>query len=94
MLILCVGYPDEAPPKRPRWPLKAVLHENRYVMPSKKAMQEYYRKANKELVEMNYFSKGVRNWAEHWQKKFEPAGVEEWEDILRKDLRKMGFLPL
>lgn len=93
ILILCVGYPNEAPPKRPRWPLKAVLHENCYVMPSENVMNEYYRKATKELVEMNYFSKGVRNWAEHWQRKFEPAGVEEWEEILRKDLQEMGFLP-
>jgi nitroreductase len=93
VIILCVGYPNEAPPKRPRWPLKAVLHENRYVMPSENVMKEYYRKANKELAEMNYFSKGVRNWAEHWQRKFDPAGVEEWEGILRKDLQEMGFLP-
>jgi hypothetical protein len=93
VIILCVGYPDEAPPKRPRWPLRAVLHENRYVMPSENVMKEYYAKANKELAEMNYFSKGVKNWAQHWQRKFDPAGVKEWEEILRKDLQETGFLP-
>jgi len=92
-LILCLGYPDETPPRRPRWPLKAVLHENRYTMPSKKLMRVYYQKSNKELIEMNYFSKGIRSWAEHWQNKFDPKDVEEWEKSMKKDLSEMGFLP-
>jgi len=93
ILIFCLGYPDETPPKRPRWTLKAVLHENCYTMPSKKLMEEYYQKANEELIEMNYFRRGIRSWAEHWQNKFDPKYVEEWEKILKKDLQEMGFLP-
>jgi nitroreductase len=93
LLILCLGYPDEAPPKRPRWPREVVLHVNCYVMPSRKLMQEYYKKANKQLVEMRYFSKDVRSWAEHWQKKFDPKYVEKWEKTLKRDLQEMGFLP-
>jgi len=88
-----LGYPAEKPPKRPRWPRKAVLHENCYIMPSKKLMKEYYEKANKELRKMNYFSKGINSWAEHWQKKFDPKNVEEWEKNMQKDLRELGFLP-
>jgi len=93
ILILCLGYPAEAPPKRPRWPKEAVLHENHYKMPSKRLMEAYYRGANKELIEMNYFRKGVNSWAEHWQRKFDPKYVEEWEKTMQKDLREMGFLP-
>jgi nitroreductase len=93
MLLLCIGYPDEMPPTRPRWPLKAVLHENCYTMPSRKLMEQYYRKANKELVEMQYFSKGVESWAEHWQRKFPKEGVGRWEAILEQDLTELGFLP-
>ena len=93
MLLLCIGYPDEMPPRRPRWPLKAVLHENRYIMPSRKLMEQYYRKANKELVEMEYFRKGVGSWAKHWQRKFPQKGVEKWERILKRDLTELGFLP-
>jgi len=93
ILILCLGYSDEMPPKRPRWPRKTVLHENCYTMPSKKLMKEYYQKANEELIEMNYFHKGIRSWAEHWQNKFDPEYVEEWEKTLKKDLQEMGFLP-
>jgi len=93
IIMLCVGYPDEKPPRRPRWPLKAVLHENHYAMPSKELMKKYYQRANRELGNMNYFSKGVDSWAEHWQRKFDPSKVEEWEAIMRTDLQGMGFLP-
>jgi len=93
ILLLCLGYPDEAPPTRPRWPRQAVLHENCYKMPSENMMREYYQRANKELIEMKYFSKNIGNWAEHWQNKFDPKNVHEWEKTLRKDLQKMGFLP-
>ncbi len=93
MLLLCLGYPDEEPPKRPRWPLKAVLHENCYAMPSQELMMQYYRKANEELVEMDYFRKDVRNWAEHWQRKFPVTGNRKWEATLRRDLIDLGFLP-
>lgn len=93
ILLLCIGYPNETPPKRPRWPRKAVLHENCYAMPSQKLMKEYYQKANRELIKMNYFSKGIKNWAEHWQNKFNPKDVEKWEKSMKKDLSEMGFLP-
>ena len=93
MLLMCLGYPDEKTRKRPRWPLKAVLHENCYTMPSQKLMQQYYQKANKELVDMGYFSKDVESWAAHWQRKFPAAGNERWEAILRRDLTELGFLP-
>jgi len=93
ILLLCIGYPNETPPKRPRWPRTAVLHENCYAMTSQKLMKEYYQKANRELIEMNYFSKGVKSWAEHWQKKFDPKDVEKWEKSMKKDLSQMGFLP-
>jgi hypothetical protein len=56
-------------------------------------MEQYYRKANKELVEMQYFSKGVESWAEHWQRKFPKEGVGRWEAILEQDLTELGFLP-
>jgi len=93
IILLCLGYPDEAPPRRPRWPLKAVLHENCYEMPPRKLMKDYYQKANKELVDMNYFRRGIRNWAMHWQNKFDPKYVKRWEKILEKDLLDLGFLP-
>jgi len=55
---LCVGYPKEVPPPRPRYPVKAVLHDEIYSLTDEEleeAMstmdqgylaQEYYRKLN------------------------------------------------
>ena len=92
IVLLCLGYPDESPPTRPRWPLKAVTHENSYQMPSEKLMKEYYENANKQLVKMQYFPKNVSSWTEHWQRKFKPEGMVEWEKKIRKDLQELGFL--
>jgi len=91
--LLCLGYPDENPPIRPRWPLEAVLHENAYKMPSKKLMKQYYDEANTRLVKMGYFKGKIKSWAEHWQAKFPSNEMKEWEETLRKDLRELGFLP-
>jgi FMN reductase (NADPH) len=93
LVLVCLGHPNESPPLRPRWPLEAVLHENRYVMPSEKLMRDYYEKANKELLEMGYFRKGINNWAEHWQAKFPPREMKTWEEGLRRDLKALGFMP-
>ena len=93
ILLLCIGYPSESPPKRPRWPLKAVMHEGRYIMPDERMMRNYYREANKALLEMNYFKKGVHSWAEHWSRKFNKKDMVLYEKKLREELRKMGFLP-
>lgn len=93
MVLVCMGYPDESPPLRPRWPLEAVLHENKYMMPSKALMLDYYEKANKQLVEMKYFTKGISSWAEHWQRKFPQTEMKKWEETLGRDLKAMGFLP-
>jgi nitroreductase len=93
ILLLCIGYPSERPPKRPRWPLKAVMHENRYLMPDGRMIRNYYREANRTLLEMNYFKKDVHSWAEHWSRKFKKKDMALWERKLRKELKKMGFLP-
>ena len=93
ILLLCIGYSSEIPPKRPRWPLKAVMHKNRYIMPDERMMRNYYRGANRSLLEMNYFKKGVHSWAEHWSGKFNKKDMALYERNLRESLKKMGFLP-
>jgi len=92
ILLLCIGYPSESPPKRPRWPLKAVMHENKYIMPDERMMRNYYREANRTLLKMNYFKKDVHSWAEHWSRKFKKKDMVLWEKNLREELKKMDFL--
>jgi nitroreductase len=92
VVLLCIGYPAEDPPKRPRWPVEAVLHENEYEPVSEQLIKDYYEAANKRLVEMNYFQKGISSWAEHLEKRFPSNQKRVLEEILRRDLRELGFL--
>jgi hypothetical protein len=93
IVLVCLGYPSEAPPTRPRWPLEAVLHENEYKMPSRETMTKYYGEANSRLLKMRYFSRTVQSWAEHWQRKFPPNEMDEWEEQVGRDFRALGFMP-
>jgi len=43
IVLLCIGYPNETPPLKPRWPLDAVLHENEYVMPTEQLIRKHAR---------------------------------------------------
>jgi len=96
VVLLCIGYPAENPPQRPRWSLEAVLHENEYEPASEQLIKDYYEAANKRLVEMNYFKylkiEGISSWAEHLKMRFPPNQKRVTEEILRKDLRELGFL--
>lgn len=35
LTLLCVGYPDEHPPTRPRWPVSSILHIDPTAIPLK-----------------------------------------------------------
>ncbi|MCX6660502.1 MAG: nitroreductase family protein [Candidatus Bathyarchaeota archaeon] len=78
---------------RPRWNTNVVMHKNRYRMPAKGRLLWNYRRSNKTLVNMGYFSQGVGSLAEHWQRKFASKEMMLREKKLRKELRKIGFLP-
>ena len=82
IVLLCIGYPNETPSLRPRWPLEAVLHENEYVMPTEQLMREYYEKTNKQLIETNSFAheKGINSLVEQWKKKYQP-GSDTYEGV-------------
>jgi nitroreductase len=91
VLLICIGYPNEKPPPRPRWPLEAVLHKNRYTMPSSDIINSYYESANKSLKEMNYFSGDINSWKEHWKRRFNKRATETLEKRLRNQLNYLGF---
>lgn len=93
ILLLCIGYPDEAPPLRPRWSTNIVHHKNRYRLPTQKSMLSDYVKSNRLLTRMRYFSGDVGDLAQHWQKKFATKQMVIREKQLRTELRRLGFLP-
>jgi len=93
LLLLCIGYPDERPPLRPRWDLDLVLHKNEYASPTKKAILSNYRRANRTLVQMKYFRPDIQSLDENWQRKFATEEMTLREKKLRMELQRRGFLP-
>jgi len=93
LLLLCIGYPAEKPPLRPRWRTEIVFHVDRYRLPAKGTILRQYNKSNTSLVRMGYFSKGVETLAQHWQRKFSTKDMILRERKLRRELKRLGFLP-
>jgi FMN reductase (NADPH) len=68
--LVVVGYPDESPDLRPRLPLEAVVHRNRYELPSDDEITAFYRekdRAWKDLPEesrRDLLARNIRNTAQ------------------------------
>jgi nitroreductase len=92
VLLLCIGYPDEEPPTRPRWPVEVVLHENEYRMPSDQQIKDYYEESNRRMTEMGYFTGRASSLADHWRRRFPRSLVENTEVKLRDQLMELNFL--
>jgi len=93
VLLLCIGYPDEKPPLRPRLSTGTIHHENRYRLPTRQMLLRDYVKSNRSLVRMSYFGGDVRDLAQHWHRKFRTEEMVSREKKLRMELRRLGFLP-
>jgi nitroreductase len=68
--MVCVGWPDEEPEQRPRLPLEAVVHRNRYHIPTDDEVRAYHaeKDATWERVpaerKEKLAAKGVTNFAQ------------------------------
>ncbi len=69
--LVLLGYPDEAPPLRPRLPLEAVIHRDRYRIPTDEEIRSYYREEDARFDALSdeqrskLAEKGIRNRAQH-----------------------------
>jgi FMN reductase (NADPH) len=54
---LCLGYPDESPPLRPRWPLKVLVHRNKYRETTREEVDDYLRVADEMMERERYYQK-------------------------------------
>lgn len=81
---VCLGYPDEDPPLRPRLPLSLVVHENTYRIPH----QEELRQA---ATLMNPITRSG-SWLSVLARYFAAGGImEEREASLSTTLHQQGF---
>lgn len=60
LMGLCVGYPDESPPIRPRWPLEVITHRNGYRETREDEIEKYLRSAEQALRDEAYYKKYSR----------------------------------
>jgi nitroreductase len=98
LTLLCMGYPDEDPPTRPRLPMSAVLHMNHYGDPSEKEIKAFLKhmddKLEKEGYYRNYTKRGPRfHYSDHVQRKTATRVLKKVDDETLPVLRKAGFLP-
>ena len=57
LLGLCIGYPDESPPLRPRLPLEIVVHRNKYKDTRTDDIDNYLRSADEAMKQEGYYQK-------------------------------------
>jgi len=97
LTLLCVGYPDEQPPTRPRLPLSAVLHANLYRDPSEKEMKSFLKRMDFELEKEGYYQKysgrGPKfHYSDHIKRKTAVKPTKKTDDEVLPVLKKSGFL--
>jgi nitroreductase len=98
LTLLCVGYPDERPPTRPRWPLPSIFHIDHYRDPSEQEIEDFLEHMNHELQRERYYQKyGNREpsyrYSNHIKLKTAFRRAKEEDVKIIPVMRKMGFLP-
>jgi len=78
--LVCVGYPDESPPLKPRLPLEAVVHRNGYRVPTDDEIRAFYSGKDQEWDDLTATEReqlgeqGITNRAQmvtgHYQRDF------------------------
>lgn len=98
LTLLCVGYPDEQPPARPRWPLSSVLHVDYYQDPAEQEIEGFLKNMNHELQKEGYYQKYVNRgstyrYSDHIKRKTSLKQVKKEDAEIMPVVKRMGFLP-
>ncbi len=95
--LLCIGYPDEDPPARPRLPLSVILHIDGYEDPSHEEIESSLKHMNDLLESEGYYRKYSRRgpsykYSDHIKRKTDPKGYEEQDTKIEEVLKDTGFM--
>ena len=98
LTLLCVGYPDEQPPTRPRWPLSSVLHIDHHRDPAEHEMKAFLKHMDHELKKEGYYQKygnrgPTHRYSNHIKRKTALKPVKKDDAEIMPVVKKMGFLP-
>jgi len=98
LTLLCIGYPDEQPPTRPRWPLKSILHVDKYRDVAKKEIESFLKHMDLVLVEEGYYQKysgrkRTYRYRDHIRRKTAMKVPDEEEVEIVATVKESGFFP-
>jgi nitroreductase len=98
LTLLCVGYPDEQPPRRPRWALSSILHVDYYQDPAEHEIEAFLKHMDHELRKEGYYQKYVNRgpnyrYSNHIKRKTTIRSVKKDDAEVIPVVKKMGFLP-
>lgn len=98
LMLLCVGYPDEQPPIRPRLFPSSLLHIDYYQDLAETEMEAFLKQMDrglkKERYYQKYFNRGlVYSYSEHIKRKTALKSIKKEDVETMLVLNKMGFLP-
>lgn len=95
LLGVCLGYPEEAPPLRPRWPLETVVHRNKYREVTTEEADNYLGLADEAMKRERYYQKysGLETtYTEHLKWKTQATQwIREHDKSARDFLVRNGF---
>ena len=96
--MVILGYPDEEPQLRPRLPLEAIVHRNKYHDPTDDEIRAWYRHRDDLWNTMHpdrrakLEKRGIRNYAQTVTLGHYTAEFTEWESAgIVENLRRSGF---
>jgi nitroreductase len=95
LLGLCLGYPDELPPLRPRWPLEIVAHRNKYKETTPEEIDNYVRLVDGAMEGEGYYRKysgQETSYTEHLKWKTQASEwIEEHDRSAKEFLVRNGL---
>jgi nitroreductase len=98
LTLLCVGYSDEQPPTRPRWPLKSVLHVNQYRDVAEKEIESSLEHMDFVLDKEGYYQKysgrkRAYRYRDHIKSKTAMKVPDKEESEIIAAMKESGFFP-
>lgn len=98
LTLLCVGYPDEQPPIRPRWPLKSILHVDKYRDMAEKDIESFLEHMDFLLDKEGYYRKysgrkRAYRYRDHIKSKTAMKVPDKEESEIIAAMKESGFFP-
>ncbi|MEM3641484.1 MAG: nitroreductase family protein [Candidatus Bathyarchaeia archaeon] len=97
LTLLCIGYPEEEPPTRPRLPISTIFHVDGYRDPSDEEIKMFLEHMNDALAKEGYYQKysnqkPTYRYSNHIQHKTATQPMQKADAEILQVLRETGFL--